>query len=67
MTRTEHAAIKLHDFLWRNCGQTDDWPVRIISDGAEVCEKLNDLTQAIKHDFPDFAPPWPIPPNDAAR
>jgi hypothetical protein len=48
-TPLEEAAINLHDFLWENAGDTEDWPVHLSGDGIdELIRLLNKLQNEIK-------------------
>ena len=59
MTTTEHpiagaardalaAAVKLHDFIRGNAGETDEWPLRITSTEAGALEKLDNLLREFR-------------------
>ena len=59
-TEIEKAAVELHEILWQNLGETDDWPLRIIYSDDETaerfCDVLNTLRNAIREKLPDHAP-----------
>lgn len=42
------AARDLHDFLWKNSGNTKDWPLQLKSDNDETADTLRKLLQALK-------------------
>ena len=45
MTALEDAAIELHDHIWKYVGLTDDWPIHIGGDDAEVIELVRLMNQ----------------------
>lgn len=62
MTRLEQAAVELHDILWNNTGDNDDWPIAIRCDEEledRFVEALNELGDAIEEVKPG-SKRWPV-------
>jgi hypothetical protein len=62
VSRLEEAAIKLHDILWKNTGDTADWPICLECDNAlvdEFSDILNELGNAVEEVKPG-SKPWPL-------
>jgi len=62
MTRLEEAAIRVHEILWNNTGETSDWPIRILTSNdihAEFCAAIDELGDAVEEVKPG-SKPWPI-------
>jgi hypothetical protein len=62
MSRLEEAAIRIHEILWSNTGENDDWPIRIIADDEiheAFIDALNELGDAVEEVKPG-SKPWPI-------
>jgi hypothetical protein len=48
-TPLEQAAINLHDFIWENAGDTEDWPIHLSGDAVDdLISLLNKLQNEIK-------------------
>lgn len=48
MTPALQAAIKLHDFLRSNVGETADWAIQITSDDPGALERLDFLLKKFR-------------------
>jgi hypothetical protein len=62
MTRLERAALEIHQILWNNIGETDDWPIAVRCD-ADLEDRfilaLYELRAAAEEVSPGCAP-WPV-------
>lgn len=62
LSRLEEAAIALHEILWKNTGDNDDWPIRFTCDDSiegQFVDILNELGDAVEEIRPG-SKPWPI-------
>jgi hypothetical protein len=62
VTRLEEAAIRVHEILWNNTGDNDDWPISFRCDDTihdELIDALNELGDAIEEVKPGSMP-WPV-------
>ena len=48
MTDAEQSAIRLHDFIRANAGQTSDWPLCISSTDPKILERLDTLLREFR-------------------
>jgi len=62
MSRLELAAIRLHDLIWKNTGESNEWPLQFLCDEElydEFAYALNELGDAVEEVKPG-SKPWPI-------
>jgi hypothetical protein len=62
VTRLEEAAIRLHQIVWQNTGDSADWPINFQCDEElqdEFIGALNELGDAVEEVRPG-SKPWPV-------
>jgi hypothetical protein len=61
-SRLEKAAIRVHELLWHNIGQSAEWPIRLLIDNElydEFADVMNELSDAVEEVKPG-SKPWPV-------
>lgn len=61
ITKENHAeialksAVRLHDYIRTNAGETADWPLQIFSTEKEAVEKLEELMVDFKKNYMKYS------------